>query len=513
MEKEWKKVIQKIAAGLLLAALVIGGMPVSTSASNAPTVTKKLALKEGKAGTVQVNGKFISSTAFKSDNSKIAVVSKKGKVTAKKEGTCNIKVTVKYRRTKSAKKVFTQKYQCVVQVAKGTSEPEGSAAPPQEVKASPFVRQNADFSVKLLQINAAQALERGENVLVSPESVLCALAMTANGAAGDTLSEMQSALCGNMTLDEFNQNMSEFNQKLTSSDKVKFNIADSIWIRDNAERIQMKEDFLALNKKYYDAESFLAAFDSKTVQDINGWVKNHTNGMIEKLLDEISDEAVAYLINAIAFEGKWKLQYKGDDIAENQNFTNAEGEKEKVTMLNGTEHQYICDDKATGFIKDYEGNKYAFMAILPNKGVSVSDYLQQLDGEKLLSLYQNRNYKYLVHTKMPEFSYDYSTGLGDTLQKMGIQKAFTTEADFSNMASTDTGKLYIDEVLHKTHIELDRNGTRAAAVTAVIMEAAAAVTEKNVNVFLTRPFLYAIIDRETGIPVFMGAVNTVAKEL
>ena len=246
------------------------------------------------------------------------------------------------------------------------------------------------------------------------------------------------------------------------------------------------------------------------MQDINGWVKNHTNNMIDKLIDEISDDAVAYLINAIAFEGKWKLQYQDDDIMENQDFTNAAGVKEKATMLVGSEREYICDDKAKGFIKDYEGNRYAFMAILPNKGVSVSDYLQQLDGEKLLSLYQNRKYNYRVNTKMPEFSYDYSSCLRETLEKMGIRKAFMGEADFSNMAVTDTGDLHIDEVLHKTHIELDRNGTKAAAVTAVIMEAAAAVTEKEVNVSLTRPFLYAIIDTETGIPVFMGAVNTVA---
>lgn len=510
MEKRCGKLIRRTAAGVLLAALLISGVPAITSASNVPTVTKKLELKAGDTGKIKVSGKNISSSLFESSNTKIAKVSKNGTVTAKKKGSCKIKVTVRFIKSKSLKKLSIKKYQCAVKVTDGSSKPEQEETQKQEVKASPFVRQNADFSVKLLQNNAAEALKKGENVLVSPESVLCALAMTANGAAGDTLSEMQSVLCGDMSLDEFNKNMSEFNQKLTGSDKVKFSIADSIWIRDNAERIQMKEDFLALNKKYYDAESFLAAFDSKTVQDINGWVKNHTNNMIDKLIDEISDDAVAYLINAIAFEGKWKLQYQDDDIMENQDFTNAAGVKEKATMLVGSEREYICDDKAKGFIKGYEGNRYAFMAILPNKGVSVSDYLQQLTGEKLLSLYQNRKYNYRVNTKMPEFSYDYSSCLRETLEKMGIHKAFMGEADFSNMAVTDTGYLYIDEVLHKTHIELDRNGTKAAAVTAVIMEAAAAVTEKEVNVSLTRPFLYAIIDTETGIPVFMGAVNTVA---
>lgn len=512
MKDGWIRLAQKMAAGVLITALVFGGVPANSSASNLPTVSKRLVLKEGKTGTVKVSGKHILSTAFQSGDSKIAVVNKKGKVTAKKEGTCNITAAVKYKKAKSAKKTFTKKFQCVVKVTKGTSSTQEPENP--EVKADPFVQQIVDFSVKLLQNNAADALAKGKNVLVSPESVLCALAMTANGAQGDTLAEMQSVLCGDMTLDVFNQKMSDFNQKLTGSDKVKFSIADSIWIRDDAKRIQMKEDFLALNKKYYDAESILAAFDNKTVQDINNWVKDHTNGMIERLIDEIPNEAVSYLINAIAFEGKWKEQYTGNDVVGNQNFTNASGVSEKATMLKGVEHMYIRDNKASGFVKTYEGDRYAFMAILPNKGVTVQDYLQQLNGKKLLSLYQNRKNNYFVNTKMPEFSYDYSTSLVDTLNKMGIRKAFTQEADFSNMAQVDAELLYINEVLHKTHIELDRNGTKAAAVTAVIMEAASAIIPKEeVNVFLTRPFLYAIIDTETGIPVFMGAVNTLAEEL
>lgn len=510
MKAGWRRCAGKMMAGFAIAAILFSSDVVSVSASNVPSVSKKLVLTEGETGNIKVSGKYISSTVFQSGNSKIAVVGKKGKVTAKKAGNCNIKITVKYKKRKSAKKVSKKSFRCAVEVTRDISKkPESTYVPePQVTQADPFVMHNAEFSVKLLQNSAADALAKGENVLISPESVLCALAMTANGAAGETLSELQSVLCGDTTLDEFNLNMSEYNQRLVNSDKVKFRIADSIWVRDDVNRIQIKENFLEVNKRYYDAEAFLAAFDDTTVQDINDWVKNNTNEMIPQLVDEIPERAVAYLINAIAFEGNWQKQYSAHDVEENQEFVNAKGVTEKVTMLNGVEHWYISDKNTTGFIKSYEGDKYAFMAILPKQGVSISEYLKQMSGEKLIALYQNKtNDK--VYTKMPEFSYDFSTNLKEPLKAMGIQKAFLPSADFSNMLEWNLDNLYISDVLHKTHIELDRYGTKAAAVTAVIAEVASAFIKEPKQVSLTRPFLYAIIDTETGTPIFIGVVNTV----
>ena len=125
-----------------------------------------------------------------------------------------------------------------------------------------------------------------------------------------------------------------------------------------------------------------------------------------------------------------------------------------------------------------------------------------------MSLYNNRE-RASVHTKIPEFTYDYSATLNEPLYEMGIKDAFSdTKADFSNMAQIADYNIFISKILHKTHIELDRNGTRAAAVTAVIMECAASIEPPDIKeVYLDRPFVYAIIDRKTGVPVFLGALN------
>ena len=371
-----------------------------------------------------------------------------------------------------------------------------------------FTNNISNFAADLFKNTVIDDVKNGKNALISPESVICALAMTANGAAGNTLTEFEKVLCGNMTLDEYNNRLSEYNKSLTGSDKVKFSIANSIWLKDD-ERLDIKDEFLKANQDYFNASAVKAPFDGNTVKEINEWVNKSTDGMIDKIIDELSPEAVACLINAITFEGKWTEQYEEWQVDEKGIFTNAKDEEQKAVMLSGTEDYYLGDSKTDGFIKYYEGGKFAFMAMLPHKGISISDYIEGLKGEDILSLYNNRE-RAIVHTKMPEFTYDYSAVLNDSLYEMGIKDAFSRElADLSNMAQIEDFNIFISEVLHKTHIELDRNGTRAAAVTAVIMECTSAVVPSydTKEVYLDRPFVYAIIDRETGIPVFLGALN------
>lgn len=141
-------------------------------------------------------------------------------------------------------------------------------------------------------------------------------------------------------------------------------------------------------------------------------------------------------------------------------------------------HKNPTSNHATGFIKYYEGGEFAFLALLPEEGMTVEEYVDTLTAEEYLSLYNNREYRDVI-VRIPEFSYEYSTELKEPLSNMGMAGAFLPSADFTNMADTDTGELFISQVLHKTYIELDR------------------------------PFVYAIIDTETGLPIFMGTVNTV----
>ncbi|MDE7365745.1 MAG: serpin family protein [Lachnospiraceae bacterium] len=365
----------------------------------------------------------------------------------------------------------------------------------------------ADFSFALFQQSSAEDVNAGKNILISPESVLSALAMTANGANGQTLAEMEEVLCGGMEIHSFNEYMYTYHNRLTATKDVTFHLANSIWLKDEPE-LQVKEDFLQTDRNYYNADIFQADFDTDTVADINQWVDVNTNGMIPQLLTEIPEGAELYLINALAFEGEWENSYEEKRINEAGTFTDYLGNEETVTMLRSTETQYIAGEHVTGFVKNYKGGDYAFLALLPEEGIRVEDYIASLNGEDFLALYDNRMYQEVL-VEIPEFTYDYDTELKDALSSMGMEDAFEPGADFSNMAETD---LYISRVLHKTHIQVDRAGTKAAAVTAVEMSKASDV-EMDVTepprVYLNRPFVYAIVDTETGLPVFLGAVNTI----
>lgn len=385
-----------------------------------------------------------------------------------------------------------------------------------------FVNAAADYSVDLFKRSVREDVEECKNVLISPESVLNALAMTANGADGETLAEMEQVISGSagIPIDEFNSYMLTYNGDLEKEKNVKFNIANSIWIRDSEDEIRVNDRFLQTDKNYYDAEVFLRAFDDSTVGEINGWVNEKTDGMIDKLLDSISRDAMLYLINAVAFEGEWETPYEDAQIREDVSFTNASGEQESVTMLSGSENIYVRDGQATGFIKNYKGGKYAFMALLPNENISLEDYISGMTGESFINMYQDRSYEEVI-VQLPEFSYEYEKELNDTLSDMGMAGAFKESADFSKMAETetdtdtetetDTGHLFIGKVLHKTFIQVDRHGTKAAAVTSVEIDNLALAIEQPKMVILDRPFVYAIVDTDTGLPIFLGAVSSVSQ--
>ena len=498
-----KRSVVRLLAGIMVCTMLIGSMPAGTAeAAGAPKLkVKKLTITKGKSKTIKVTGKRIKSKKFKSSRKSIATVSKKGKVKAKKAGTCKIKVTVKYRKTKKANKLSTKKLTCTVKVVKEVSRPSKIAISDQ------FAKQVAATSIKLTQLDAAKPVQDKKNVLISPESVLTAMAMVINGANGDTLNEMQKSLYGDISVADFNKNMSAYNDFLVLSKDVQFHMANSIWMRDG---VNIKKDFLDTNEKYYHSQAYSEPFNTDTVGKINQWVKKNTKDMIPGLIDQISKESVMYLINALAFEGRWSTQYSSYQVKKDT-FTDANGKKQTVNMLNSTEYSYLKDKNATGVMKNYEGGTYAVVGLLPNEGVSVSDYLKDMTGESFVKLLRSEEYQRVL-TKIPEFSYDYSTNMVDTMKAMGITKAFTKGADFSRMGTTKEGfTFYIDEILHKTHIELDRFGTKAAAVTSITMKAGSApADDKPKEVYLNRPFIYAIVETSTNLPIFMGVVNQVS---
>jgi len=372
---------------------------------------------------------------------------------------------------------------------------------------SVFSEDTTDFAIALLQDNISYGKEKCENIMVSPVSVVTALAMTANGAKEETLSQMLSVIGGNQELEELNRNLRAWTSGLAGREETGVKIANSIWFKDEEDRILVEESFLKKNAAYFGAGIYKAPFDQSTLKDINQWVSGHTDGRIDQILDEIPKEAVMYLINTVAFEEQWQEIYTDSQIWQDT-FTNADMEEKTVDFLHAKESIYLEDDSAFGFVKPYEDG-YRFVALLPKEGVTLEEYVLSLTGEHFLALLSEAKEGVSVHTSMPKFEAEYEVELKDILTAMGMENAFDEErADFSGLGTSKDGNIYINRVLHKTYICVDGLGTRAGAATTVEMiSETAMLEEEEYFVTLNRPFVYAIVEEETNIPLFIGVVN------
>lgn len=361
-----------------------------------------------------------------------------------------------------------------------------SKAPDDEFKAAA-----SSFAAELFKDNYS----KGKTTLVSPLSVLTALALVQNGAQGNTLAQLEQAL-GGLDRDTLNAYMRAYCDFLTESDELK--IANSVWTDSSAEA---KRDFLQKAVDSYSAQLFSAPLsDPKTVESVNSWVKKNTDGMIPKIIEKADRYAVMMLVNAIAFDAKWETPYKRSDI-EKLEFTSYSGSKKKTDFMCSTKNVYLKDGGAVGFMKPYKNGRFAFAALLPDENTGIDDYVASLSGDKLMKIFSSAKRGNEVNVKMPKFRAEYSAQLIDTLKKMGVKDAFDSKtADFSSLI--ENRDAYIATVVHKTFIEVDENGTRAAASTLVGADTMSLM--EPYSVCLNRPFVYMIVDTETNLPLFIG---------
>ncbi len=359
-----------------------------------------------------------------------------------------------------------------------------------------------NFTAELFKKSVEKSKNDGEgNALISPFSVMVALSMTANGAGGNTLSEMEKVLGKNIDIETLNKYLYTYIESLYSGEKCRLAVANSIWLRDTTS-LSVKKNFLQKNMDYYNAAIYKSMFDAKGANDINSWVKKHTDGMIEKLVDKIDDETMMLLINAVAFDAEWSKKY---DVIYEGKFTSFAGDRRTVDMMRSFEERYIDDGSATGFIKEYKGGKYSFAAILPNSE-DIYSYVENMTEESIERLLSGVSYE-PVKTAMPKFSSDFSISMEECLEEMGIKDAFSAIADFSEMSENN---LSISKVVHKTHITVNEKGTKASAVTGVTMKNTAVLTPATTKeVVLDRPFVYMILDNENNMPVFIGMVTDI----
>ena len=340
--------------------------------------------------------------------------------------------------------------------------------------------------------------------MVSPLSVLTALEMTRGGAGKDTLRQMGETMYPGIDPEEGRKELLSWCRQLPDGKGGQMSMANSIWFNNRNEDFVPNEEFLEKNAKEWKAQIYGAPFDQTTLKDLNGWVEKNTDGMITNILDKIPEAAIMYLVNAVAFDGKWEKPYESYQVHDTD-FYPEDGSEAEVPMMYSEESRFLKDEHSTGFVKPYVTG-YSFVALLPEEGLALEDYLKQMSGEGFLRLMEEEE-QTAVSAGMPKFKADTSLELSEILSGMGMPLAFDADlADFSGIGSCGDLTIHIDRVIHKTHIDVDELGTKAGAATVVEMLAEGAMMQME-KVILDRPFLYAIVDENTKLPVFIGTVE------
>ena len=363
-----------------------------------------------------------------------------------------------------------------------------------------FQQKISAFSFSMFQ---SSVNKEKRNHLLSPLSATLCLALINNGAAGNTRLQIENAI--GLSTDQLNSSTYAYTHSLYTSEDCKVSLANSIWLKDGA--LNVKPTFLQANADWYGAQAYRSPFDSTTLSDINNWCYNHTDGKIDKILDSIDPLDVMYLINAVDFDAKWETEYERGDI-ENGVFNNYDSTQSDVKMLYSTQYGYLMDETCVGFAKNYKGGKYSFVGLLPNEGTDIYDFVNALNEEKWTALWDTAkdNPERKVHIRMPEFTYETEMPLNSAFKALGIEDMFSPSlADFSGI--DDAQELYCSYVKQKAFIQVDRNGTKAAAVTIGGFNKLSAAPLDPLYITLDRSFVYAIVDNEYKLPLFLGMVS------
>ena len=279
------------------------------------------------------------------------------------------------------------------------------------------------------------------------------------------------------------------------------NIANSLWLKEG---YPFLEDFVTRTEDYYLAKVTEMDFtDPKAADEINQWVKQKTNGKIEEMIENIEANTVAYLINAIYFYGEWEHSFDKQQTFEDTFYVRGSNPKQQLFMRQTNPFNYYENEQMQAIDLPYKDNELSMIVMLPKEGILLDEIYGELTYEQWINWVSQFN-KQEVSITLPKFQMDYSTNLNDPLINLGMPSAFSGKADFSEMV--ENGGVYIDEVLHKSYIEVNEKGTEAAAATSVEMKETASPVMKAMNV--NRPFFFVIQDNESGIILFMGEVNS-----
>jgi serine protease inhibitor len=344
--------------------------------------------------------------------------------------------------------------------------------------------------------------KKNSNVFISPLSISMALGMTYNGANGETQEAMQKTLeLSGLTIEEVNQCYKHLIESLTQLDpKVRFQIANSIWYRQS---ISAKEEFVNLCKKYFGAVVTGLNFnDPAAVDIINAWVKENTNGKITEIVDAPIDPlTVMFLINAIYFKGTWTYQFDEDETKDDW-FRLPDGTRKPCKMMEQRGfYKYYESEYFQAVDLPYGDGDFSMTIFLPYWSVNIDSLIEQFNNENFnywLSCFSSDSGDIYI----PKFTLEYELKLNDALKALGMGIAFTSFADFSKMYENVT--VWIDEVKHKTFVEVNEEGTEAAAAT--VVEITYGPGPPGFWMRVDRPFVFVVRENKSQTVLFMGKI-------
>ncbi|PKQ15718.1 MAG: hypothetical protein CVT67_08350 [Actinobacteria bacterium HGW-Actinobacteria-7] len=368
-----------------------------------------------------------------------------------------------------------------------------------------------EFGLDLLKACVA-ANETSGNVIVSPVSVHAALSMTVNGAKGETKQQMRGVLhTDSMSAKEANQQWASLLSALAERQPDQtLAIANSLWARQS---VAFKKRFIDTDRDYFGAQVSTLDFANDDVAGaINGWVAKNTHGMITRIVEEVPSDTILYLANAVYFKGDWITPFEHESTYK-QDFMRADGAKVEVDMMHATRPMPYAQNAAVqGTRLAYEGNDTGFYILLPKPGVDVDAAMDSLGASGLSDLRKGMRSEGVTEVVLglPKIDVDLTARLEKELDAMGMSRAFDPDnAQFSGVADQ---QISIGEVRHKTRVTVDEKGTEAAAATIVGLRwLGVEESPPKPRIVCDRPYLFAIVDEQSGAMLFLGVVNDPTK--
>jgi serpin B len=368
------------------------------------------------------------------------------------------------------------------------------------LKSATVIETNNDFGLKLSR--TVFESEQQPNVMISPASVSIALGMAYNGAESTTRDAFEEVLnYHGLTREEINEITRELIHVLVTNVKGNLlEIANSMWYDKG---FPVEPGFITLNNHYFDAEVNELDFRlAGAVETINHWVGDKTHGKIEEIIDNIDPEVMMILINAIYFNCIWDVEFDPDDTYR-ADFYNEDGSDfGQVDMMQVESTFNVARTDSFDAVElPYKNRKFSMYLFLPHAEGSVNQLVQDLNGENWKSWLGEFDEEEGFTVRVPRFKFDYERSLADDLKHMGLNIAFTDQADFSGISTVD---LQISDVIHKTYISVNEEGTEAAAVTAVVFEITSIGPPSEIT--FDRPFLFVITENSSKSILFIGKV-------